>query len=632
VLFRSVGRAEAVGLGLLTLAAILVRAYAVPLQESVSLAGMEFLATARALAGAPAGEVLRPLGYPALVFPAKTLIGDWVRAGQAVSLLAGVALVPLLWMLGRRILRRPGWAFRPAAAVAFLPVMVRGSVLAEAPMTAAALTVAVFLLALGRRPLAAGIAAGWAVLTMPATALAFLALMIIRRTGGVLRFAAAASVVVALGLALAASLGGPALPLGVDVSVASWDERDLSTEALTQRGDVLRQYAGTAGPVLRGAPGRFLDLIEAMWSQLGYGIVLLVPLGIVGGGGVLLAGAATALAYPFFHVGGAATFLVLLLPFLWLMAVTVVDRLPVRAGLAVALLLAGLAGVTVARESRIATRTADGHYPELVEAGEWLGTRIRRGSRVADLKGYAAFYGNAIRRDIPERGGYEEVLDAIVASDIDYVVLHQGVTRAYRPELLPLVVDKPVVWHETRLDLVRADTRYLDGTTTVFRVVRPGGPGPMALEGDILKDVGEIDHSKNHYFHGVLAMRAERWSAAAGEFVYVIAKNPDAEGVEYALNNRAWCLYRMGALDQASSEARKAVNLQPENLDFMDTLIRVLAAQERASALEHWLGIYAKEATRQGVSPEIQDLPDPEAEHDETEGSHEGHSHGEGGR
>jgi len=154
----------------------------------------------------------------------------------------------------------------------------------------------------------------------------------------------------------------------------------------------------------------------------------------------------------------------------------------------------------------------------------------------------------------------------------------------------------------------------------------------MALEGDILKDVGEIDHSKNHYFHGVLAMRAERWSAAAGEFVYVIAKNPDAEGVEYALNNRAWCLYRMGALDQASSEARKAVNLQPENLDFMDTLIRVLAAQERASALEHWLGIYAKEATRQGVSPEIQDLPDPEAEHDETEGSHEGHSHGEGGR
>jgi len=44
-----------------------------------------------------------PPGYPALVAPVYALVGDSHRAGQIVSLAAGMALIALVWVLGRRL-------------------------------------------------------------------------------------------------------------------------------------------------------------------------------------------------------------------------------------------------------------------------------------------------------------------------------------------------------------------------------------------------------------------------------------------------------------------------------------------------------------------------------------------------
>jgi hypothetical protein len=156
----------------------------------------------------------------------------------------------------------------------------------------------------------------------------------------------------------------------------------------------------------------------------------------------------------------------------------------------------------------------------------------------------------------------------------------------FRPELLPLAVEKPVAWHESRTRPVYVNVKYKDRKTVIYRVVRPGGPAPLPGESTIRDQVGQLNHYPNHFFHGVLAMRAESWQAAAGEFAMVI--RADSSNT-VAFNNRAWCLLRAGiALGNAEDNARTAVEREPDNVDYLDTLISVLLAVGKSEEAESY--------------------------------------------
>ena len=195
-----------------------------------------------------------------------------------------------------------------------------------------------------------------------------------------------------------------------------------------------------------------------------------------------------------------------------------------------------------------------------------------------DRKPYTSFYARASYRAIP-LGNYDEILDEIVAKGGDYLVVGEAVVDFFRPSLLPLCTDKPVAWYETRLRPVYLNAEYEDRTTLIYRIVRPGGPPPLAVEADrktMRASLAALHHQPNHFFHGVLLMRAESWQSAAGEFQYVI--NADSTN-SAAYNNRAWSLLQANrALDSAESDARKAVSLEPDNPDYLDTLVEVLKA------------------------------------------------------
>lgn len=64
---------------------------------------------------------------------------------------------------------------------------------------------------------------------------------------------------------------------------------------------------------------------------------------------------------------------------------------------------------------------------------------------------------------------------------------------------------------------------------------------------------------------------------ASGEFG--LAVKQDSTNTD-AMNNLAWCLVQQGQyLKWAEENARKAVETEPENLDYLDTLVATLRAE-----------------------------------------------------
>jgi len=78
--------------------------------QTIERDGVLYASVAEHLAGAGRLMDLReryhtfyPPGYPALIAPVYALVGDSHRAGQIVSLTAGLALIVLVGLVGRRV-------------------------------------------------------------------------------------------------------------------------------------------------------------------------------------------------------------------------------------------------------------------------------------------------------------------------------------------------------------------------------------------------------------------------------------------------------------------------------------------------------------------------------------------------
>jgi len=210
-----------------------------------------------------------------------------------------------------------------------------------------------------------------------------------------------------------------------------------------------------------------------------------VALGVAGlwGAGVMLGGGLLQFAFlPLTFIGARPRYLFPSLPFLWIAAAALADRVSrdsVRMALAAAMVL----GVGFSSwDQRTLYRThEDGYFPELVRAGKWLDAIADRGTLVLDRKPYTAFYAGASLRYVPT-GGYDEVLDQVVREGGDYLVVSNFVARIWRPELLPLVEDPATVLRERRLAPVYHAMSERGFRTIIYRVNRTGGPPPFPEE------------------------------------------------------------------------------------------------------------------------------------------------------
>ena len=571
--------------GAIALLGLILRLLLWNTQPVVSADGTTYIRSAWSLGGGSPFDTVHPPGYPFLILAFHALAGDWILAARLVDFVAGVALVPLTWLLARGCVASKGLALAPALAVALMPLPVRYSLttMSEAPYLA--LLLLAFVLVQRKRPLSGGFTGGLAYLVRPEalTAVLFLALLRLRTPKAALRVAAGAALVVSAFVA-AQGLGTGEWSLSrksVNVGGAEgWQNEPVAGKEGGNAPEGLGERVEAHGRENVAAyPRRIAALAEQALRHGGWIVPVAALLGLAGPGLLPGAGLVQFLLTPIFSLGANPRFILPFLPFLWVLAAAAVGRC--RGALRWALGVACLAGLVASAflERRAYTLNEDGDYPELVETGKWLRPHVRPGTVVYDRNPYAAFYAGASCRAIP-LGEYDEALDAIVEGGGDFLVVSQAVVDVFRPSLLPLVLDKGVAGNEPRLKPVYINDDYKDRRVLVFRVDRPGGPGPLPGEEAIKKQLALLTHQETHYVHGILAMRGERWQVAAGEFAFVIVREPENAD---ARNNRAWCLLQANfALGNAEEDARKAVELDPENLEYLDTLVAVLEAVGRA--------------------------------------------------
>ncbi|MEU8331258.1 hypothetical protein [Micromonospora sp. NPDC048839] len=378
-----------------------------------------YLNTARALAGGPGGfssenDLLRRVGYPMLISPAflgDRDFGDSYRIVQLINAMANSTLLPLAYLLGRRLLGlRRSYALLGAVAAATLPATAFYAGIAMIDTVMAPLVVA-WLLAVHRwisrpGPLAAAtvglLVGGFHLLhsrglVIVAVHAGLVLLLLVRRRIGPPAVLAALLPVLAMALLNAAVIHH----LGDKVYLLGSTPGGGTVEAVASVQGVVRVGAGVATQlwylvvITFGMAGvAWAAAVRELWrprhgdaARWTMGVALVVTVGVAGGASVILAGIT---GKPLDAIYGR--YVQMLAPF-WLLVglgvlLTAGHRVVLRrAAVAVALLVGG--GALIA--ARLAYVASQGHRlryggfsaPDLVAmTGGWREMRPVLGSLV----------------------------------------------------------------------------------------------------------------------------------------------------------------------------------------------------------------------------------------------------------
>jgi hypothetical protein len=491
--------------------ALVVRLIAHRHQPFVTVDGTEYIRLGESLRrGHPFASIFPP-GYPVLIALARLAVSDRVLAAALVSIACGALLAWPVWHLARSAIGER-WALVPMLAVALHPELARISAVA---MSESAYLLALYgavALAAAARPLGAGFVAGAAFAIRPEglfTGVLLAARELARpaargsdqpgwrrprRIGAAARVAAGVLVVAVpccfyfhatLGVwTLSPKIGALRAP------VTSWRAEEPRLEPAA---DAVPAY--TLGDrVARFGPSALAHYPRNAWlhvrNLLPLWPVPLLALSLLGLvrrrslEAVPLLGVA---AIPLLAITAQPRFLLPALPALAILAAvpfaaTSGDSRGARAGRAV-VVLAWMAGAVwcAALQAKAFRQPYDADLGDHVDAGRWLARHSAPGDIVLDRKPYVAFYADRPYRVIPD-----EPVDTILAvarrMGARFLVLDQGVTRVFRPQLTPLATDASARAREARLELIYATGRRAGHDVAVFRILgageRPTGAAP----------------------------------------------------------------------------------------------------------------------------------------------------------
>ncbi|MDZ4804692.1 MAG: hypothetical protein SGI90_07535 [Candidatus Eisenbacteria bacterium] len=489
----SIDRREWFALAAVALLGLAIRVALWSTQSIPSVDGTAYLRMAQAFAGGPGIDSVHQYGYPALIWLAHFLIPDWVLAARVVALVAGTLLIPITGWLGAAFLRDRRLRLLPAAALAVTPLAIRYSLTTMTDMPFLAL----FFLGIGlsarTRWLAAGAVFGASYVIRPEGLLGVLivALLQWRRPASWVRLlAGAALIVIPYVVAVGLTDGRWTLsPKSLNIAAGSWTAAEAQAGGEVVGMGVSERLARFGGETIRLYPQRAGEVLRQLGAQSGYLPLLLGPLGLFGPTWLLLAGLSQIILLPLTFIGARVRYLFPFLPILWILSLVTIERVRRPAGrLALTLLLVGSITFAAWFSRDLYTMNEDGYFPELVEAGTWLKALCTPATIVYDRKPYTAYYAGAIGRFTPA-GGYDAILDEIVARGGDFLVVHDWVTERFRPELLPLARDAAVVAAESRLRPIYFEQSARGMRTLIYRIIRTGGPPPTIGEEEIRQAV-----------------------------------------------------------------------------------------------------------------------------------------------
>jgi len=442
-------------------------------------------------------------GYPALVALAGLVLPGRELPGRAVSMLAGLALVVLVYLVARRSV--PVWAATLAAAlVALHPLLAvySGPIMTETTFLAV-LFLGLLALQCGR-PLLAGLGLGLAYTVRPEALVAAAGALALGRSGW------RGTGLLAVGFALVAApyIGYLSWERGAftltpkDALVhppasglaAEWRVGDATHPVQEPRRSLperIRWAApGIAGRYLPNLALHLARLIEA-WP---WPLMVLSLLGLVLGPGPVAAPLLQILVIPMLGVAPEPRFAMLYLPSLAVLAAVgaqaCVARLPRRRAVALAALagaaLSGMVWVWCGPAARLALFFDDGPMAEMRAAGEWLRANGRPDEIVVDRKAYVPFFAGMRHIQLPD-DDYDTIIEYARRSGARYLVLEEYVVESLRRQLLPLLADAGFRARESRLRAVFHIRGGPHSGVVVMEVAPPGAETPTRQTGSQAK-------------------------------------------------------------------------------------------------------------------------------------------------
>jgi hypothetical protein len=414
-------------------------------------------------------------GFPALVALAGLLLPGRELPGRAVSMILGLALIPLVYRLARQG-AAPRWAAWLAAALAAahpLLAVYSGAIMTETSFLALMLG-AILLLERGRAAVA-GLVLGIAYAVRPeALVVAFVAAVVLvpkpGRMRAALRFAGAFAIVAGCYVGyLSWERGAFTLtpktalvhPPTATRAEAEWRVGDPDRPAVEPERSLPERIRWAAPSVAAHYLPRLGLHLSRMVESWPWPLLALSVVGLAVRPGPVAAPLAQILVLPLLGVGANLRFTLLFLPSLAVLAgvggAWIVARADRARGVTTALVLAsavlGAGWAWLGRPGSHALHFDDGPMAQMREAGAWLRRYGQPGATVMDRKAYVPFFAGMRHTQLPD-DDYETIVRYAQASGADYLVLEEFVVETMRRQLLPLIADARFRAGEHRLRAV----------------------------------------------------------------------------------------------------------------------------------------------------------------------------------
>jgi len=396
-------------------------------------------------------------GYPALVALAGLVLPGRELPGRAVSLLSGLVLVGLVYLVARR--NAPPWAAAIAAGLTALHPLLAvysGPIMTES--TFLVLLLAALLALEHQRSLAAGLALGLSYVVRPEGLVVVIGAILL----GGLRWRRAARIAAGFAMVAAPYVGYLSWERGAFTLTpkealvhaptpgrsAEWRIQDPANPPVAAAPTLFERFRQAApGIAARYLPrlGGHLTRLSESWP---WPLLLLSVAGLILRPGPVASPLLQLLVIPMLAVLPEPRFALLYLPSLAVLAAVGAAewtaRMPRRrtaVALAIALaILASVLSVWTGRAARHALHFDDGPMKEMRAAGAWLRARGVAGDVVMDRKAYVPFFAGMRHIQLPD-DDYETILEYACRSGARYMVLEEYVVESLRPQLRPLLGD-----------------------------------------------------------------------------------------------------------------------------------------------------------------------------------------------
>ncbi len=481
---RAPGRAEFLCLGLVLLAALALRLWLAERNSGLTMDSPLYVRMAEDLIAGHHGPSPAHHGYPMLVALASLVLPGRELPGRAVSLIASLALVAIVWAMARRR-TSPLAALAPALLAALHPLLAaQGTALMTEPVFLALAVGGVSLLDAGRaRAGGALLGAAWwvrpeAVLLAPCAVL--LAAGNWRSRGIALVLAAAVALPYTLVLryeqgywSLTPKTALVRAPFA-DARGAEWRLADGT--AFADSVGLGERLARDGGAILHAYPARLAQHARRVLEAWPWPLLLMSAACVrfAAGRGPWLAFLMLPIFYPLVSAPADLRFAQLALPALLVplrvVATPLARGAAVVRGLAALALLAGVLLLWSGRPGRAALAFDDGPMDAMRGAGAWLERHTATDAVIMDRKSYVAFFAERRHVQLPDEP-LDTLLEWARTSGATHLVVEEYVVRSLRPQLAPLL-DANAIAGDPRVRLVFATRPAPGDGVAVLELVR----------------------------------------------------------------------------------------------------------------------------------------------------------------